>query len=123
MAYCPGCGWEVEEDDIFCAHCRRHLGSLEEDQYSRSGRLRPAQKLKKECPFCDGTGEIDGPFSRHTPITCPACHGKGYNKIPEDWEPCKGCNGTGIEKYGPDYAKVRRLHEECEGTGWVPVQY
>ena len=40
--------------------------------------------IPKDCPYCDGVGELPGdPYSKYFP-PCSMCNGTGINK---DWDP------------------------------------
>jgi len=85
--------------------------------YQRQKPKRP-QLIEKECAFCEGKriypGSLD-PF----PPDCPACDGRGFNLIPEDWCQCIVCGGTGRKGPGGLLGDMYKPCPCCHGKGWA----
>jgi DnaJ-class molecular chaperone len=76
----------------------------------------------KRCPYCYGIGRVDGPAGSEIIVTCPSCKGRRYNFIPDDFQICTECEGTGEFIYSSEIAYVRKTCPECKGTGWTSGQ-
>ena len=121
MPNCPDCGHYIRAEERFCSNCGNRLdivGSFGE--YRRPRVIQAVQKGCRLCAFCNGSGKVGGPFGMATPITHKLCVGTGYNLIPEDWQPCDPCNGTGKEIYGGGITTVEKPCRHCKGAGWAP---
>jgi DnaJ-class molecular chaperone len=111
MPNCSDCGHYVRAEERSCSYC------------VESKRPRTAQDIKRiyrTCAFCNGVGKVEGPFGMATPITHKLCAGTGYNLIPEDWQPCDHCCGTGKETYGGGITTMEKPCRHCKGAGWAP---
>jgi hypothetical protein len=121
MPNCPDCGHYVSAEERFCGNCGNRLDIGE--NFGESRRPRVIQEVKKvcrRCAFCNTTGKVCGPFGMATPITHMLCGGTGNNLIPEDWQPCDPCSGTGKETYSGGITAVKKPCRHCKGTGWAP---
>ncbi len=74
----------------------------------------------RRCPYCNGTGKVDGPTGGDAIVACPACKGRRYNFVPDDSQLCRKCHGTGEFIYASRDEYVKKLCLECKGIGWVP---
>jgi len=118
MNYCPRCGSETGESDIFCKRCGTRLESPEMPRASKS----ESEFVKKTCPVCGGRGRIKSRSLLKQNEPCPVCGGAGKNKFEvsqgEEVMQCGNCNGKGVvgtmslnEPYKPC--------EVCGGKGWL----
>jgi DnaJ-class molecular chaperone len=121
MPYCPKCGNQYYAGSQSCSTCGQPLA--EQAEYTENRRIEPEtvrhQERDKPCPYCHGTGKVDGPIGGEIMVTCPVCKGRRYNLIPEDWLKCSECGATGEFTYGAGMAYTRKPCHECKGTGWT----
>ena len=121
MPYCPKCGDFYYIGTSHCSTCGRLLtGPREPD----SG-FKPARKQQqdKPCQYCHSTGKVDQPVGGSATTTCPVCKGRRHNLIPEDWQWCRMCFGSGELTYGNSNETFRKPCPECNGTGWAKSRY
>ena len=85
--------------------------------YQRQKPKRP-QPRKEKCKFCNGKGIYPGSLDPFSP-DCPACDGRGFNLIPEDWDQCTICGGTGRKGLGGLLGDMYKPCPHCEGKGWA----
>lgn len=72
----------------------------------------------KRCPYCNGTGKVDGP-AKDIILNCPVCKGGCYNFIPTGSKLCTDCKGAGKFINGTEIAYTKKLCQKCEGKGWI----
>lgn len=124
MPYCSNCGKSVGRGARFCENCGARLDVGEQREPIRgsnrtAGSVRESAKIRRTCAFCDGTGQVKGPLGM--PIRHLRCNGKGWNLIPEDYQLCEKCDGSGKEYYQFGVApEAVRECTKCRGTGWAP---
>jgi hypothetical protein len=118
MPYCPKCRSHYYIGSRYCSNCGELLVGQAEKTSGTGGEYKSAriQERDKRCPYCNCSGNVDGPIGRDVTVTCPVCKGRRYNLIPEDWLLCRTCKGTGEYTYSTE----RKPCLNCKGTGWVP---
>jgi DnaJ-class molecular chaperone len=120
MPYCSSCGSHYYEGTLVCS-CGKTLVGQGKTTEASKGQSKKERKQERDkiCPYCNGKGNVVGPFGGEITITCPVCRGRRYNLIPEDWLKCNECQASGEFTYGSGIASVRKPCPECKGTGWV----
>jgi len=122
MPNCSDCGHNVRAEERFCSNCSGRLNTPHNSgEYKRLVTIQEVRKLFRACAFCNGVGKIGGPFGMGTPITHKLCGGTGHNLVPEDWQPCETCRGTGKEIYGSGITTAEKPCRHCKGAGWASM--
>ncbi len=121
MPYCPKCGRFFYTGTRSCSTCGELLEGQMEKRRDAAGGYKTVNKQEKDrrCPYCQGTGKVEGPIEGELIVTCPVCRGRRYNLIPQYWLWCKECDGKGEYIFGNNAARFRNPCPECKGTGWV----
>ena len=76
--------------------------------------------VRRDCAYCDGTGQRPGPLGMASPVTCNVCRGRAYNLVPDHWVECGNCGGTGKVIHTVGIASIPKKCTQCLGKGWVP---
>ena len=79
--------------------------------------------VRRDCACCSGTGQRPGPLGMATPVPCNVCNTRGYNLVPQSWNQCRDCGGTGKQVYGMGITRMERKCGACGGVGWVQGQW